>query len=312
MHTNRLALVLRYLLRRAVPAAPGEVSDAELLARFARQRDEAAFELLVWRHGPMVLSLCQRLLRHEQDAEDAFQATFLVLVRKAGSISKREALASWLYKVAYRIACRARSRAPVPCHQAERMPDLPAADDQSEVIWREVRSLLDEEVARLPEAYRRAVVLCYLEGKTNAEAARLLGWPLGTVASRLTRARDRLRAALQRRGCTVASATLVAVLAEKAVAATLPAELVRTTLGAAVAYTSGQAAAGVLSTKAVALTEGALRIMWYGKMKMLAAILVSVLLLGAGAGVVVRHASAGAEPDPAEAAAVEPAAPAVQ
>src|SRR5262245_31529837 len=108
------------------------------------------------RHGPMVLSLCQRLLHHEQDAEDAFQATFLMLVRKAGSISKGEALASWLYKVAYRLACRARARTPVLCHPAAALAAVPAPDDHSEVIWRDLRSVLDQEVARLPEAYRRA------------------------------------------------------------------------------------------------------------------------------------------------------------
>src|ERR1700740_3197174 len=129
MATNRLNSVLQQVLRAVVPATPGEVGDAELLARFLQRRHEAAFELLLWRHGPMVLGLCQRLLRNEQDAEDAFQATFLALARKAGSIANGEALTSWLYKVAYRAACRARSRIPVCCNSVV-MTDIPAQESE--------------------------------------------------------------------------------------------------------------------------------------------------------------------------------------
>src|SRR5262245_27097848 len=278
MSTSRLGSILRQILRRVPPVAPGEVTDADLLERFTRQRDEAAFELLLWRHGPMVLSLCERLLPQAQDAEDAFQATFLVLVRKARSISKRDSLASWLYKVAYRIACRARPRAPVLSNHAEVVADTPATGDQNEIIWRDLRPVLDQELARLPESYRRPVVLCYLEGKTNEEAAHLLGWPKGTVATRLARARDRLRRAMQRRGWAVSSVTLAAVLTEKVLAGAPSAELVRTTLRSALAYASGQVAAGVLPAKAIALTEGVLRIMWYGKLKMVACVLAAVVL----------------------------------
>src|SRR5437763_5669831 len=177
MSTGRLGSILRQLLRHVPRVAPGEVSDADLLERFTRQRDEAAFELLLWRHGPMVLSLCERLLPQPQDAEDAFQATFLVLVRKARAISKRESLASWLYKVAYRIACRARPRGLAVSNHTEIVANAPAADEHSEVIWRDLRSMLDQELARLPESYRRPVVLCYLAGKTHEEAAHPLGWP---------------------------------------------------------------------------------------------------------------------------------------
>jgi hypothetical protein len=122
MAKNSLSFLLRYLHRMADTADGGEVSDPELLERFARTRDEAVFELLVWRHGPMVLGLCQRLLRQEQDAEDAFQATFLALARKAGTIGKRHALASWLYTVAYRVACRARKKTPLVCHHPAALP----------------------------------------------------------------------------------------------------------------------------------------------------------------------------------------------
>ncbi|MCI0683287.1 MAG: RNA polymerase sigma factor [Gemmataceae bacterium] len=239
MATNRLSSVLQRLLHRVAPATPGEAHDADLLDRFVRSRDEAAFELLIWRHGPMVLGLCQRLLDSEQDVEDAFQATFLVLVRKARSIGKREALASWLYKVAHRIACRARPRGPALSHHVD---ELPAADTSADVIWRDVRAHLDQELARLPEAYRRPMILCYLEGKTNDEAARALGWPKGTVATRLTRGRERLRRRLRRRGWTLSAAALASVLAEKALAGPLPAGWVHAALGGVRAYAAGPTA----------------------------------------------------------------------
>src|SRR5262245_47370005 len=136
---TKLGSLLRHLLRRVPSSVPGEVADADLLDRLTRGRDEAAFELLLWRHGPMVLSLCQRLLPGEQDAEDAFQATFLVLVRKARSISKHEALASWLYKVAYRVSCRARPRRTVLSNRADTVADVTAPDDSSDIIWRDLR-----------------------------------------------------------------------------------------------------------------------------------------------------------------------------
>src|SRR5438309_1170838 len=153
MLRDSLSSVLQHLHRMVGPCGPDEVSDGELVGRFARQRDDAAFELLVWRHGPMVLGLCQRLLRQEQDAEDVFQATFLTLARKAGSIGKRDALASWLYKVAYRIACRVRGRAAV-VNYTNGLDELAAEERQAEVIWRELRSVLDQVIGSLQGAYR--------------------------------------------------------------------------------------------------------------------------------------------------------------
>jgi RNA polymerase sigma factor (sigma-70 family) len=198
---------LRTILKRVRhifrPEHPPGVTDSELLARFLGQRDEAAFELLVWRHGPMVLGICRRVLQDAHDAEDAFQATFLTLARKADSIGRRESLAGWLYTVAQRIALRARAR---QAHRTSR--EKPLADvvveesacDPSELLaWRELRPLVDAEVARLPEKYREVFVLCYLEGKTNEEAAEQLGCPKGTVLSRLSRARKRLRQRLSGR-----------------------------------------------------------------------------------------------------------------
>src|SRR5262245_61381364 len=165
MAKMRLGALLHRLFRKACPEATLEVPDGELLERFARQRDQAAFELLLWRHGPMVLSLCQRLIHNEADCEDAFQATFLTLVRKAGSIAKRDSLPSWLYKVAYRIACRLRVPARVGSgmarvHAPELIEDRSSPDAQAEAMWRDLCATLDQELSKLPESYRRAVILC--------------------------------------------------------------------------------------------------------------------------------------------------------
>src|SRR5262249_1941921 len=160
---------------------------------YVTSRDELAFEVIVRRHGAMVWNVCRRVLRHHQDAEDAFQATFLTLARKAHAIGKRESVASWLHKVAYRaalgaMASRAR-RTTVPETAAM---DLPAADETGGLLWRDLRPALDEEICRLPEKYRGPFILCYVEGKTNEEAARELRCPKGTVATRLAWARERL------------------------------------------------------------------------------------------------------------------------
>jgi RNA polymerase sigma factor (sigma-70 family) len=308
MATHRLSSVLHSLLHRVAPAASGEVSDAELLQRFVRSRDEAAFELLLWRHGPMVLTLCQRLLQNEQDAEDAFQATFLILVRKARTIGKREALASWLYKVAYRVACRARPRVPVACGLPIALEQFAADGTPDDVVWRDLRLHLDDELARLPETYRRPIILCYLEGKTHDEAARLLGWPKGTVATRLARGRERLRLSLGRRGWMLSSAALASVLTDKALAGAVSAELVRATLGGAVAYAAGTTTAGaILSAKSLALTEGVLRLMWYSKLKLAVVIFLTVSLASAGIGIAARQAWAGVAPDDPQAAEIKPA-----
>ncbi len=299
MPNNHIVSVLHELNRSVAPAGSDELGDAELLERFARRRDQAAFELLVWRHGPMVFGLCQRLLRHEQDAEDALQATFLVLVRKASTISKKESLASWLYKVAYRIACRARARTPVLSNQSAIMEAKDSPDEDA--IWRDLREKLDQEVAQLPENYRRPIVLCYLEGKTHEEAARLLGCPKGTLASNLARARDRLHRRLTRRGWALSSAVLATVLGDKARAGVLAPELVQQTVRSALAFDAGQAA-GFVSANTIALAEGVLRLMWYAKLKMVAGLFLAFVLCAGGIGLVIRQAWAGDGGEDAQAA----------
>jgi RNA polymerase sigma factor (sigma-70 family) len=198
----------------------GAVSDGELLRRFQVQGDEAAFELIVWRHGPMVLGVCRRILRDEHLAEDTFQATFLTLAQKAGAIGVRDAIPGWLYTVAHRAALAARAR------QARRAIVEPLADltgiDQpaylqaDETAENEERHLLRQEVDRLPDAFRSVIVLCCLEGRSQAEAAEQLGVPTGTVESRLVRGRERLRRGLTARGLAMAAAPFVDFLAEHA------------------------------------------------------------------------------------------------
>ena len=181
------------------------LDDGQLLERFVECRDEAAFAALLARHGPLVLGACRRLLANPADVEDAFQATFLVLVRKARSLRNRHLLGTWLYKVAYRVALRARAQADrrtQPAHEAVAMASAGDAER------RELCEVIDEEILRLPRRYRGPVMLCYLEGVSHEEAARQLGCPLGTVNSRLATARQGLRMRLTKRGLAPSGASL--------------------------------------------------------------------------------------------------------
>jgi RNA polymerase sigma factor (sigma-70 family) len=289
MSADGLRAVFRRLRQLTDPGSSG-LSDAELLDRYARTADEAAFELLLWRHGPMVHGVCRRLLRRAEDAEDAFQATFLALVRKAGSVRRGGAVGAWLYQVAYRIALRARASA-APREEAAAEPEAAATGD--DVLWRDLSPVLDEEVRRLPARYRDPVVLCYLEGRTHAEAARELGCPKGTVAIRLLRARKLLQNRLTRRGVTLATAISIAAAAPPASAAL-------------VAHTLRRAFGGPVPVRVTALTEGVIRAMSLTRLKVFAAtaLALAVGVLGAGSLVLSRAAP------PGEAPRQEPARPA--
>ncbi len=175
------------------------LNDGQLLEWFVHHREEAAFAALVRRHGPMVLSVCRRVLRNSHDAEDAFQATFLVLAEKAPSVRQPELLANWLYGVAYRTALHARRRASRRSEREREVATLSTVSGDSEMEARELRRVLDEELQALPEKYRAPLVLCYLEGMTNEEAARRLGWPSGSMSYRLARGRELLRERLESR-----------------------------------------------------------------------------------------------------------------
>jgi RNA polymerase sigma factor (sigma-70 family) len=252
-----------------VPAADGEPGDRPLLERFVRARDEAAFAALVQRHGPMVMGVCRRLLDNAYEAEDAFQATFLVLASKARSIGRPELLGPWLHGVASRIAMRARQAARRRARERE-APAMPDNDPTVEVLWRELQKLLDEELGGLAEKYRTPLVLFYLEGKSTEEVARLLDCPKGTVLSRLARGRDQLHRRLVRRGVSLSLAALVGVLIDKAVPAAVPLEVAQGTIKAAVLTAAGEAA-GVLPATVAALMKGELRVMFLNKLKVMAA-----------------------------------------
>jgi RNA polymerase sigma factor (sigma-70 family) len=276
MADGRPNSVFRRVLRAVRPDASGDLTDARLLERFVAARDEAAFAALFWRYAPMVLGLCRRVVRHEQDAEDAFQATFLALARKAGSIGHGAALAGWLYKVAFRIALRARADAALRGEREAPRPDLSAVPER---VAPELPPALDEEVSRLPAPFREAFVLHYLQGLSTDQVARALGCPKGTVLSRLARARARLRERLVRRGLAVPVALLGVVLAEAA-PAMVPAALAEVTLTAAVRFAAGLAAP--VSPAVAALAKGAVRTMSLTTRTVVVAAVVASLALGAG------------------------------
>jgi RND family efflux transporter MFP subunit len=298
---------------RRLTAEVGGASDAQLLDRFAANRDEAAFELLLWRHARLVFGVCLRVLHDPHDAEDAFQATFLALARHAGRIAKREAVAGWLHKVACRVALTARRQQArrgaheTPLGAAEHPSVAPDAGAGAEN--QELQRVLDQEIGRLPARFRAPVVLCYLEGKSVDEAALLLGCPRGTVASRLARARARLRGRLAGRGLAVTTALAALTQAN---AAPRPLSLIPTLTAAALRFTAGGAAAdAVLSPRITALAAEVLRAMFLHKLQAVVVILVACLgVLLAGGLAVGLHANAGpgAEPPGLGAAAAAQAA----
>ncbi len=200
---------LLYRLTHALSADVGALPDAELLLRLTHGGDRAAFELLLWRHGPMVWGVCRRVLGHCQDAEDVFQATFLTLARKSGTIGDGTSLAGWLYRVAFRAALaarKARQRRTGRELLAADMPETSAADDPARAACgRETGRLLDEEIARLPDRYRLPFILCELQGRGREVVAAELNCAVGTVDSRLSRARERLRTRLERRGVALSA-----------------------------------------------------------------------------------------------------------
>ena len=200
MVKGQLRAVVRHIHRVAALHNHAERSDRELLEAFAAGRDQTAFAALVGRHGSMVLGVCRHVLHHEQDAEDAFQVTFLVLARGAATIRKKESLASWLHGVAYRTALSARRAAARRRKQEERVLPMTRTGSACELGWQDVQAVLQEELGRLPDPFRAAFILCCLEGRSRSDAARELGLKEGTVASRVERARKQLQGRLARRG----------------------------------------------------------------------------------------------------------------
>jgi RNA polymerase sigma factor (sigma-70 family) len=276
---------LRLFQRRLASGEAGESTDRHLLQRFAQERDEAAFTALVQRHGPLVLGVCRRVLG-PNDADDALQATFLVLARKAGSLSQPDRLSNWLYGVALRVAQKARAEVARRRARLQEVKDMPAAERGSQADWNELRQVLDEEVQRLPQKFRLPLLLCYLEGKTREEAARQLGWSAGAVKGMLERGRELLRSRLTRRGIALSATALAGLLSENALSAAVPAALSDSTVKAALLFAAGKAAA---AGSAAALAEGVLQAM--GKFRFIVMVVGIVALAAVGTGVGVLASS---------------------
>jgi RNA polymerase sigma factor (sigma-70 family) len=277
MPFGQLDAVSRHLRKLAGTLAARELTDADLLGRYVSDRDEAAFAAIVERHGGLVWSVCRRLLSRTEDVEDAFQATFLVLIRKATTIRQRGAIASWLYGVAYRTAMKAKKSS--ASRRERQSPTLVREPEQpiSVAALRELQTLLDQEVERLPEKYRAPFVLCCLEGKSRAEAARDLGWKEGTIAGRVAGARERLQHRLARRGVALTSALCAGALAGPEASGAVPAALSVATMRAAAGDCKG-----AVSAEAVRLAKSVLQGMVVSKAKAGAALALALGILAGG------------------------------
>ncbi len=280
---NQTSKVIQHLRRSVLLHDGAGLTDGKLLECFIEHRDEAAFAALVKRYGPMVWGVCHRLLNHH-DAEDAFQATFLVLVRKAASIKPREMVGNWLYGVAHQMALQARRTATRRRAKEKQVREMPDAKAEQQDLWDDLRPLLDQALSHLPDKYRAVIVLCDLEGKTRKETAQQLGCPEGTVAGRLARARSILAKRLTRHGLAMSSGALAAMLTEKAASACVPTSALSSTIQGASLFATGQAATtGAISIQAVALTEGVLKTMLMSKLKAALAVALVLGLMATGA-----------------------------
>jgi RNA polymerase sigma factor (sigma-70 family) len=277
--------LLDHIRRLALQGMGERRTDGQLLELFISARDEAAFALLLRRHGAMVWSVCRRVLGNAHDADDAFQATFLVLVRKADSIRPREAVGNWLYGVAYRTALEARGRIARRRAKEQPLQDVPSAENKPQESWQELWPTLDRELNRLSDKYRLPIVLCDLEGRSRKEVARQLAIPEGTLSSRLATARKKLAARLARYGFAVSALSLGTLLTEKTATASLSPFLLSATTKAAMFVAAGPAVvAGIVSATVSTLTEGVLKAMFIAKIKTATLIVCSVAALGAGTG----------------------------
>jgi len=277
MSNSSLDTVVRHIRRMAMGTNGRECSDAQLLQQFVSQRDEAAFTALVRRHESLVWRVCWHALGHVQDAEDAFQATFVVLAHSAAKIDKREMLGSWLHGVALRIALKAKRDAARRRRHEREAANMPKRKQVSELSWREVCQVLDQEVQRLPENYRAPFVLCVLEEKSLAEAARLLGWKEGTVSGRLSRARKQLQARLARREIRLSAVLASLALTHSAATASVPTGLPATTIHTALSYLARpEAAANILPANVAAFVQGAMSPMLSTKIKFAAVMFLAV------------------------------------
>jgi RNA polymerase sigma factor (sigma-70 family) len=289
MAIAQLGAVVSHIRSLALVREINEQTDGALVRAFLQGNDQAAFEALVRRHGPMVLQVCRRTLGNDHDAEDAFQAAFLILARRATSIRKKESLTSWLHGVAYRMATHAkRAAARRHKHESQANP-TPPRDPAFCAAWQEIQILLDDEIQRLPEVLREPFICCCLQNKSCAEAARQFGLNEGTVAMRLSRARKLLQKRLTRHGVALTTVLAAAAVGASDALAVVPRSLVVCTAKAATLIAAGQAAVdGVISAKVADLTQGVLKTICLTKMKttttalLIAGLLFSGLLVSGG------------------------------
>ena len=294
MTASQPHVVLRHIRALTVIESANQLSDRQLLDRFAAAHEETAFAALVRRHGPLVLGVCRRVLHQEQDAEDVFQATFLTLARKADTAGRRASLGTWLYQVAFHLALKVRQQTAARRRREERSARREQMDSLAEVSGRELLTVVDEAMQTLPAGERAALVLCYLQGKTRDEAARETGCSLSTLKRRLESGKERLRLRLARRGVALSAALLVAGLAQGS-PAVVPAALSASAVKAGLLAANGQAIAGVVSAQAAALGTGAVRAMIGGKIKAIGVVLFAVAVLAIGAGPFASSPPAAAE-----------------
>jgi RNA polymerase sigma factor (sigma-70 family) len=283
MANLQAGILLRHIRKLATAESIGHLGDGQLLERFTTQRDEAAFAVLIERHGPMVLGVCRRVLHHQHDAEDAFQATFLTLARKAGSIRQQEALSGWLYRVAYHTAAKARARAAKQSLREQGSSPMQPADPLAEVTWREVRTVLDEELHQMADKFAAPLVLCYLQGKTQDQAAEALGWTKSTLRRRLEQGRQYLRRRLARRGLTLSAALAATLISQVATPAAVPAFLLAVTVRVSLAAAAKGLAAGLVPAEVASLCSGAWQPVLSAKLKIVA-LVVAIGMLGLAAG----------------------------
>ncbi len=289
MAANQLRHVMQTLRGAVLSGDEAGLTDGQLLESYLRSRAEAPFATLVRRHGPMVWGVCRRALLSHQDAEDAFQATFLVLVRKGASVVPRDMVANWLYGVAHQTALNARAASARRAAREKQVMPMPEPAARPTVAD-DLQPLLDQELSRLPARYRAVLVLCELEGKTRKEAARLMNVPEGTVASRLATARAMLAKRMARHSLAVSAV----LLAQSAASASMPPALASATIQAASFFVAGEAPS-VFSVQAVALADGVLRTMFLTRLRMSLVRLLLVIVLGVGAAVL--HHTLTATPD---------------
>jgi RNA polymerase sigma factor (sigma-70 family) len=296
MVTGQFGGVIHYL--RSILRESAGLTDGQLLKDYVSRRDEAAFAALVQRHGPMVWGVCRRVLANHHDAEDAFQATFLVLVRRAASIASPGLLANWLYGVAHQAALKARATVAKRMGREKQVMDMPEPATVEQDRWNDLQPLLDQELSRLPDRYRAVLVLCDLEGETRKEAARHLGLPEGTVGSRLARARALLAKRLTKRGVALSGGTLAAVLAQQGASAGVPMSVVASTIKAASLLAAGKlATTGLVSVKVAALTAGVMKAMLFNKLKWPIAVVLILGFMATGAATLRTNRTAAGQDD---------------